>query len=77
MNKLTLKEFLVCDAMLGDASKVIEKSQINDTSIDIDKEFDKFFKFNTNDRSIVTSVSCKLFAKHIVDLIREKNNTQK
>lgn len=32
----------------------------------IDTEFDRFFEFPTADRSQVSSVSCKLFAQHIV-----------
>jgi hypothetical protein len=62
MSKLTLKEFLVADAILGNTPKVI------DQSINIDKEFNKFFEFDTGDKSVVTSVSCKLFAKYIADL---------
>ena len=31
----------------------------------IEDEFDKFFEFDTNDKSIVLSVSCRLFAEHI------------
>ena len=33
----------------------------------IDTEFDRFFVFDSADRSIVTSASAKLFAEHIVN----------
>ena len=36
----------------------------------IEKEFDKFFEFPTDDKSQVSSTSCKLFAAHIANLIR-------
>ena len=32
----------------------------------ISKEFDEFFEFTTEDRTQVSSVSCKLFADHCV-----------
>lgn len=32
---------------------------------DIAKEFDRFFEFDTDDRSTVTSTSARLFAEHI------------
>ena len=35
--------------------------------MDIDKEFDKFIEFQTKDKSYVTSISTKLFAKHCVE----------
>ncbi len=38
------------------------------TRDEIAKEFDRFFEFDTEDRSIVTSVSAKLFAERIADL---------
>lgn len=38
--------------------------------IDIDAEFDRFFEFPTVDRSTVSSVSCKLFAKHVAEIAR-------
>lgn len=38
--------------------------------IDIDAEFEKFFEFPTADRSSVSSVSCKLFARHVADMVR-------
>lgn len=34
----------------------------------IEDEFDKFFEFDTDDKSIVLSVSCRLFAEHIAQL---------
>jgi hypothetical protein len=40
--------------------------------IDIEKEFDKFFEFPTDDKSHVSSTSCKLFASHIAELERNK-----
>lgn len=40
--------------------------------IDIEKEFDKFFEFPTDDKSQVSSTSCKLFAVHIAELERNK-----
>ena len=33
----------------------------------IGKLFDEFFKFATEDKSNVTSISCKLFAEHVID----------
>lgn len=41
----------------------------------IDEEFDNFFEFSTEDKSSVTSVSCKLFAEHIFEQL--KNNKAK
>lgn len=38
------------------------------TRDEIQKEFDRFFEFDTDDRSIVTSTSAKLFAEHIAGL---------
>lgn len=35
------------------------------TRDDIAKEFDRFFEFDTDDRSTVTSTSARLFAEHI------------
>ena len=88
MSKLTLKEFLVADAILGDS--VTNENGLNGQTkwagtftypetapIDIEKEFDKFFEFDTDDKSVVTSVSCKLFAKYIAEMVRGKNNTLK
>ena len=54
-----------------------QKEPRSNESLNIDKEFDKFFEFETDDKSVVTSVSCKLFAKHIADLCAIKNNTRK
>lgn len=34
----------------------------------IQEEFDKFFEFDTEDRSFVTSVSCRLFAERMIEL---------
>lgn len=39
--------------------------------IDIEAEFNKFFEFPTDDRATVSSVSCKLFARHVVDMSRK------
>lgn len=39
---------------------------MTDTRKYIDEQFNKFFKFDTEDRSIVTSTSCKLFAEHLI-----------
>lgn len=81
MSKITLKEFLVADAILGDS--VTNENGLNSQAkwtgtftypeivpIDIEKEFDKFFEFDTDDKSTVTSVSCKLFAEHIAEMAR-------
>lgn len=38
------------------------------TKDDIQAEFDAFFEFDTDDRSVVTSVSCRLFAQRIAAL---------
>lgn len=38
------------------------------TRDEIQKEFDRFFEFDTDNRSIVTSTSAKLFAEHIAGL---------
>jgi hypothetical protein len=38
------------------------------TNEEIAAEFDRFFEFDTEDRSLVTSVSCRLFALHIARL---------
>jgi len=35
--------------------------------MNIEEEFDQFFEFPTDDRSTVSSVSAKLFAKYCVD----------
>lgn len=40
--------------------------------MDIDKEFDSFFEFDTDDKSQVTSTSCKLFAEHVTDKLRKQ-----
>lgn len=37
----------------------------------IDAEFEKFFEFPTADRAQVTSVSCKLFARHMIETERK------
>lgn len=37
----------------------------------IEQEFNLFFEFETDDRSIVTSASCKLFAEKIAKLVRD------
>lgn len=39
---------------------------------DIQREFDRFFEFDTADRRIVTSVSCRLFAEALVKMEREQ-----
>lgn len=39
---------------------------------DIEREFDRFFEFDTDDRRIVTSVSCRLFAEALVKMEREE-----
>lgn len=38
------------------------------TRNDIMAEFDVFFEFSGEDRGIVTSVSCRLFAEHIANI---------
>ena len=40
------------------------------TEVNVDEEFNKFFEFDTDDKSTVTSVSCKLFAEHIAEMAR-------
>lgn len=42
--------------------------EIEMTRDEIAKEFDLFFEFDTEDRSIVTSVSARLFAERIAAL---------
>lgn len=39
---------------------------MTDTRKYIDEQFDKFFEFDTHDKSTVTSTSCKLFAEHLI-----------
>lgn len=39
---------------------------MTDTRKYIDEQFDKFFEFDTDDKSTVTSTSCKLFAEHLI-----------
>ena len=39
---------------------------------DIQREFDRFFEFDTDDRRIVTSVSCRLFAEALVKMERQE-----
>lgn len=41
----------------------------------IEKEFDNFFEFNSDNKSMVTSFSAKLFAQHIADI--DKNDGSK
>lgn len=36
------------------------------TREEIEKEFDLFFEFDTDDRSVVTSIFKKRFAEHVV-----------
>jgi len=38
----------------------------------IEKEFDSFFEFDTDDKSSVTSASCKLFAEHCVGIVSDQ-----
>lgn len=40
--------------------------------IDINKLFDEFFEFPTDDKSQVTSTSCKLFAIHVANEYLQK-----
>jgi hypothetical protein len=42
------------------------------TKSEIEKEFNTFFEFDTEDRSTVTSVSAKLFAEHIAKLCEKR-----
>ena len=46
----------------------------------VNSEFDKFFEFDSNKKTHVTSVSCKLFAEHMIELrqaeIISDNNTK-
>jgi len=65
---LDLSNYLQAELMREDMPRV-EMRKV------IDAEFDRFFEFNSADRSKVTSVSCKLFAEHIVELL--KNNKAK
>ena len=39
---------------------------MTDTRKYIEEQFDKFFEFDTDDKSTVTSTSCKLFAEHLI-----------
>jgi len=41
--------------------------------MNIEDEFDKFFEWPTDDKSTVSSVSAKLFAKHCVASLLETN----
>lgn len=41
---------------------------------EVEKEFDKFFEFPGEDRSVVSSVSARLFARHCVDKYIAENN---
>lgn len=38
----------------------------------IESEFDKFFEFDTEDKIVVLSVSCRLFAEHIAQCVVEQ-----
>ena len=38
----------------------------------IEEEFKSFFEFPTDDKSSITSVSCKLFAEHCVENISKQ-----
>ena len=40
--------------------------------MDIGKEFDNFFEFDTADKSQVSSTSCKLFAEHVTESLRNQ-----
>jgi hypothetical protein len=40
--------------------------------MDIEKEFESFFEFDTEDKSQVSSVSCKLFAEHVTESLRNQ-----
>lgn len=40
----------------------------------IEREFNNFFEFESNDRRMVTSVSCRLFAEHIAALSAEQEH---
>ena len=42
------------------------------TRDEIDAEFYKFFEFPTTDRSGVSSVSARLFARHIAEMVAAK-----
>lgn len=39
----------------------------------IKKEFDDFFEFPSSDKGFVTSVSCRLFAEHILKIANYKD----
>lgn len=41
---------------------------------EIEREFDSFFEFPSDDRSHVSSVSCRLFARHIAVLARASSS---
>lgn len=41
--------------------------------MNIEQEFDKFFEWPTDDKSTVSSVSAKLFAKHCVEQLEKEN----
>lgn len=65
---LDLSNYLQAELMREDMPRV-------DLRKIIDDEFNQVFEFTTDDRSHVSSVSCKLFAEHIFELL--KNNKSK
>ena len=40
---------------------------MTDTRKYIEEQFDQFFEFDTDDRSTVTSASCRFFAEHCIE----------
>ena len=40
----------------------------------VEQEFEKFFEFDTENRSVVTSVSARLFAEHMVQLFGKQEH---
>jgi hypothetical protein len=40
---------------------------------EIEVEFDKFFEFDTENRDFVTSTSCKLFARYLLEKQNQKD----
>lgn len=42
----------------------------------IQKEFDRFFEFPTDKKDTVSSVSCRLFAFHIAEIVDNKNKSK-
>jgi hypothetical protein len=40
---------------------------------EIEVEFDKFFEFDTENRDFVTSTSCKLFARYLLEKQSQKD----